>query len=263
MPLPREDLRTRAGQIEVRLPSMLPAWDRARAGVDPLRGTRPSSPSSRTRPPGWHQGLPASRGHHMRRNCDATGPGQPPTCGIRGRRETRRANHDWSRPDRWVDPPGSHPALNSIGVHALVRGTNPAGHPAYFRLRAETGRMGSPAGWASVHIPTLDWDLMVHQELYGLDPQAGDLTHPMQGAPVVVARGALTGPEGSDERGRSLNAQALNLIRAAIRHGSAHHDFCAVRPGPPPFPKEHQGDIAKAPTYRASSKLRRNRMKTS
>ena len=86
--------------------------------------------------------------------------------------------------------------------------------------------MGSPAEWASVQIPTLDWDLTVPQELYGLDPQEGDLTHSMQGAPVVVARGALKGPEGLDERGRSLSAQALNLIRAAIRHGSVHHAFC-------------------------------------
>ena len=63
-----------------------------------------------------------------------------------------------------------------------------------------------------MHIPTLDWDLTVPQELYGLDPQEGDLTHSLQGAPVIVARGTLTGPEGLDERGRSLSAQALSLI---------------------------------------------------
>ena len=94
--------------------------------------------------------------------------------------------------DRWVDSSGSHPALNSVGVHALVRGTNSAGHPAYFRFRAGIGRRGSPAGWASVYIPTLDWDLTVPQELYSLDPQEGDLTHSVQGAPVIVARGAFT-----------------------------------------------------------------------
>ena len=90
-----------------------------------------------------------------------------------------------SHPNRWAAPSGSHPALNSISVRALVRGTSSAGHPAYFRFRAGTGRMLSPAGWASVHIPTLDWDLTVPRELYGRDPQEGDLTHSMQGAPVV------------------------------------------------------------------------------
>ena len=46
-----------------------------------------------------------------------------------------------------------------------------------------------------------------------------------------------------DERGRSLSAQALSLIRAAIRHGSVHHAFCrsatAVPEGTPGG--HHQG----------------------
>ena len=91
-----------------------------------------------------------------------------------------------------------------------------------------------------MYLPTFDWDFTVPQELYGLDPQEGDLTHSMQGAPVIVARGAITGPEGLDERGRSLSAQALSLIRAAIKHGSMHHAFCrsavAAPEGPP---REH------------------------
>ena len=83
-------------------------------------------------------------------------------------------------------------------------------------------------------------DYTAPQELYGLDPQEGDLTHSMQGAPVIVARGALTGPEGLDERGRSLSAQALSLIRAAIKHGSMHHAFCRSAVAVPEGPlKEH------------------------
>ena len=62
----------------------------------------------------------------------------------------------------------------------------------------------------------------------------------MQGAPVIVARGALTGPEGLDERGRSLSAQALNLIRAAMKHGSMHHAFCrSAIAVPEGTPREH------------------------
>ena len=65
----------------------------------------------------------------------------------------------------------------------------------------------------------------------------------MQGAPVVVARGAFTGPKGLDERGRSLSAQALSIIRAAIKHGLVHHAFCrsatAVPEGTPGG--HHQG----------------------
>ena len=145
-----------------------------------------------------------------------------------------------SHPDRWVDSSGPHPDLNPVSVHSLVRGTNSAGHPAYFKFRARTGRKGSPAGCASLYLSTLDWDLTIPQELYGLDPQEGDLTHSMQGAPVIVARGAFTGPDGLDERGRSLSAQALSLIRAAIKHGSMHHAFCrsavAAPEGPP---REH------------------------
>ena len=91
-----------------------------------------------------------------------------------------------------------------------------------------------------MYLHTLDWDLTVPQELYGLDPQEGDITHSMQGAPVIVARRAPTGPEGLDEQGRSLSAQALSLSRAAIKHGSMHHAFCrsavAAPEGPP---REH------------------------
>ena len=115
-----------------------------------------------------------------------------------------------------------------------------------------------------MHIPTLDWDFTVPQELYGLDPREGDLTHSMQGAPVIVARGALTaGPEGLDERGTSLSAQALSLIRAPLSTArcTTGTTSSAVRPSPPP--KGHQGDTLRAPTCRASSELRLDRMKTS
>lgn len=91
-----------------------------------------------------------------------------------------------------------------------------------------------------MYFPTFDWDLTVPQELYGLDRQEGDPTHSMQGAPIIVARGALTGPEGLDEQGQSLSAQALSFIRAAIKHGSMRHAFCrsavAAPEGPP---REH------------------------
>ena len=80
----------------------------------------------------------------------------------------------------------------------------------------------------------------VPQELYGLDLQEGGLTHSLQGAPVIVARGSLTGPEGLDERGRSLSAQALSLVRAAIKHGSMQHAFCRTASAAPEGPtKEH------------------------
>ena len=86
-------------------------------------------------------------------------------------------------------------------------------------------------------------DYTAPQELYGLDPQEGDITHSMQGALVIVVRGAFTGPEGLDERGRSLSAQALSLIRATITHGSTHHACCrsavAVPQGTPR--EHHQG----------------------
>ena len=138
-----------------------------------------------------------------------------------------------SHPERRTDSTRPPLAPGATGVHALVRGTNSTGQPAYFRFHAKPGRTGSPAGWASVHIPTLDWDLTVPQELYGLDPQEGDLTHSLQGTPVIVARGTFAGPEGLDDRGRSLSAQALSLIRAAVKHGSVQHAFCRSPPTSP------------------------------
>ena len=144
-----------------------------------------------------------------------------------------------SRPGWNPDSLRSPSPTGLLSAHALVRGTDSGGHPAYFRFRAGPGRTESPAGWSAVYVPTLDWDLLVPQEVYRLDPGEGDLTQSMQGSPVIIARGALPGAEGFDDRGRTLSAQALSLIRAAIRHGSVQHPFCrSVNGAPLKSPRE-------------------------
>ena len=120
---------------------------------------------------------------------------------------------------------GQAPPRTGTSVYALIQGTTTDGRPTHFQYRITQGRVNAPAGSCAIYIPALDWDLLIPQELYGLDVLK-DSRALAQGAPVVVARGVAPPAEGLDAQGNTPSAQSLALIRAAVRHGSVRHPCC-------------------------------------